>query len=93
MSNIVSSFGFIGNLRFQLYLSAKRYASKRYFDYREKRYDFHKLNVCYTFPMFQNIKIFEMPVPGYLGFLPFALECFSMYVSAAWVLGWVKRIK
>jgi hypothetical protein len=47
----------------------------------------------YTFPMFQGIKIFEMPVPGYLGFLPFALECFTMYVSAAWVLGWVKRIK
>ena len=47
----------------------------------------------YTFPMFQGMKIFEMPVPGYLGFLPFALECFTMYVSAAWVLGWVKRIK
>jgi len=47
----------------------------------------------YTFPMFQNMKIFEMPVPGYLGFLPFALECFTMYVSAAWLLGWVKRIK
>ena len=47
----------------------------------------------YTFPMFQSMKIFEMPVPGYLGFLPFALECFTMYVSAAWVLGWVKRIK
>jgi len=47
----------------------------------------------YIFPMYQNVKIFEMPVPGYLGFLPFALECFTMYVSAAWVLGWVKRIK
>ncbi|HKD63339.1 MAG TPA: hypothetical protein VKB40_04850 [Candidatus Acidoferrales bacterium] len=47
----------------------------------------------YTFPMFQSMKIFEMPTPGYLGFLPFALECFSMYVSAAWVLGWVKRVK
>lgn len=47
----------------------------------------------YTFPMFQSMKIFEMPVLGYLRFLPFALECFTMYVSAAWVLGWVKRIK
>jgi hypothetical protein len=47
----------------------------------------------YTFPMFQDAKIFEMPVPGYLGFMPFALECFAMYVSAAWLLGWVKRIK
>ena len=36
----------------------------------------------YIFPLFQQYKIFEMPAPGYLGFLPFALECFVMYVSA-----------
>jgi hypothetical protein len=47
----------------------------------------------YTFPMFQNWKIFEMPAPGFLGFIPFSLECFSMYVTAAWLLGWVKRVK
>jgi hypothetical protein len=47
----------------------------------------------YTFPMFQNWKIFEMPAPGFLGFLPFALECFTMYVTAGWLLGWVKRVK
>jgi len=47
----------------------------------------------YTFPMFQQLKIFEMPAPGYLGFIPFALECFAMYVTAAWLLGWVKRVK
>ena len=40
----------------------------------------------YVFPMFQEWKIFEMPVPGYLGFLPFALECFVMYVTARWLL-------
>jgi hypothetical protein len=40
----------------------------------------------YIFPMFQDWKIFEMPIPGYLGFLPFALECFVMYVTAAWLL-------
>lgn len=40
----------------------------------------------YIFPMFQQWKIFEMPIPGYLGFLPFALECFVMYVTAAWLL-------
>src|SRR5579864_5732353 len=39
----------------------------------------------YTFPMFQQWKIFEMPAPGYLGFIPFALECFAMYVTAAWL--------
>lgn len=47
----------------------------------------------YTFPVFQQLKIFEMPAPGYLGFLPFALECFVMYVSAAWLAGWLKRVK
>lgn len=47
----------------------------------------------YTFPIFQRWKIFEMPVPGYLGFVPFALECFVMYVSAAWLAGWLKRVK
>jgi hypothetical protein len=47
----------------------------------------------YTFPMFQQQKIFEMPAPGYLGFLPFALECFAMYVTASWLAGWLKRVK
>ncbi len=42
----------------------------------------------YTVPMFQQWKIFAMPAPGYLGFLPFALECFTMYVFVAGLLGW-----
>ena len=33
----------------------------------------------YTFPLAQDFKIFEMPLPGYIGFGPFALECFVMY--------------
>jgi hypothetical protein len=37
----------------------------------------------YIFPMAQRWKIFEMPAPGYLGFLPFALESFTMYVAAS----------
>jgi len=37
----------------------------------------------YVFPMAQRWKIFEMPVPGYFGFLPFALECFTMYVTTS----------
>jgi hypothetical protein len=41
----------------------------------------------YIFPMLQHPKIFEMPLPGYLGFLPFALECFVMYTFASWALG------
>ena len=47
----------------------------------------------YIFPIGQRWKIFEMPAPGYLGFLPFALECFVMYVTAAWLAGWLKRVK
>jgi len=40
----------------------------------------------YTFPIFSQGKIFEMPLPGYLGFPFFALECFTMYVTAAWLV-------
>lgn len=47
----------------------------------------------YIFPIAQGWKIFEMPAPGYFGFLPFALECFVMYVTAAWLAGWLKRVK
>jgi len=34
----------------------------------------------YTVPIMENLKIFEMPLPGYLGFPAFALECFTMFV-------------
>ena len=33
----------------------------------------------YVFPILQGWKVFEMPLPGYLGFPPFAVECFVMY--------------
>jgi hypothetical protein len=33
----------------------------------------------YTVPYLGDVKIFEMPVLGYLGFPPFALECYAMY--------------
>ena len=42
----------------------------------------------YIFPMFQQWKIFEMPAPGFFGFPPFALECFTMYVFVAGMLKW-----
>ena len=35
----------------------------------------------YTFHIFQEWKIFQMPVPGYLAFPVFAIECFAMYVT------------
>ena len=34
----------------------------------------------YTVPIMEQLKIFEMPLPGYLGFPAFALECCTMYV-------------
>ncbi len=34
----------------------------------------------YTVPIMEEVKIFEMPLPGYFGFPAFALECFTMYV-------------
>ena len=39
----------------------------------------------YTFPIMQDWKIFQIPAPGYLAFPVFALECFTMYVTGAWI--------
>lgn len=33
----------------------------------------------YTVPLVGNLKLFEMPVAGYLGFPVFAVECYAMY--------------
>ncbi|MBU1207002.1 MAG: hypothetical protein KKH04_08755 [Proteobacteria bacterium] len=33
----------------------------------------------YTVPILDYVKIFEMPLLGYLGFPPFAVECYVMY--------------
>ncbi len=43
----------------------------------------------YTLPFLQNPKIFEMPAAGFLGFLPFAVECYVM-----WLFSWhfIRRI-
>jgi hypothetical protein len=32
----------------------------------------------YTIPILGHVKVFEMPVLGYLGFPPFAVECFTL---------------
>jgi predicted flap endonuclease-1-like 5' DNA nuclease len=39
----------------------------------------------YTVPFFENLKLFEMPVLGFFGFPPFAVECFTLW--QALVLG------
>jgi len=33
----------------------------------------------YTVPFFDELKIFEMPVAGFFGFPPFAVQCYVMY--------------
>lgn len=35
----------------------------------------------YTVPILPEVRIFEMPILGFGGFPPFALECFVMYVA------------
>ncbi len=40
----------------------------------------------YTVPIVGDIKIFEMPVVGFLGFLPFAVEIFVMWESVKFLL-------
>jgi len=41
----------------------------------------------YTVPYLGNIKLFEMPVLGFLGFPPFAIECWAMYIFCRSLLG------
>ena len=33
----------------------------------------------YTVPFFENARFFEMPIPGFFGFPPFAVECFILW--------------
>jgi hypothetical protein len=35
----------------------------------------------YNVPILPHVKIFEMPILGFGGFPPFAVECFVMYVA------------
>jgi hypothetical protein len=35
----------------------------------------------YNVPILPQVKLFEMPVLGFGGFPPFAVECFAMYVT------------
>jgi hypothetical protein len=46
----------------------------------------------YTVPILPEVKIFEMPVLGFFGFPAFALECFTMYVTARHIL-WKGRMR
>ncbi|MBD3167972.1 MAG: hypothetical protein GF307_00720 [candidate division Zixibacteria bacterium] len=39
----------------------------------------------YTVPYLGDVKLFEMPIVGFLGFIPFAAEVFVMYVFIGWL--------
>ena len=41
----------------------------------------------YTVPYFGNVRLFEMPVLGFLGFPPFAVECWAIYIFCRSLLG------
>ena len=45
----------------------------------------------YTVPFFEEVKLFEMPLLGFLGFPPFALECYTFarfLVAKGWIPEW-----
>jgi len=42
----------------------------------------------YYLPYVNVLKIFEMPLPGYIGYLPFSLEIFALY---NFITGWFRR--
>jgi hypothetical protein len=46
----------------------------------------------YSVPILGHIKIFQMPVVGYLGFMPFALECLVMYTTVTLLLKRLFRV-
>lgn len=46
----------------------------------------------YTVPFFGNVRVFEMPVLGFLGFPPFAVECWILYVFTRSLLASGRRL-
>ena len=46
----------------------------------------------YTVPIMERVKLFEMPLPGYLGFPAFGLECFTMYAFVRAISGRPGRV-
>lgn len=41
---------------------------------------------AYTIPYVQRFHLFEMPIIGYMGYLPFGLECIALFdlIEEAW---------
>jgi hypothetical protein len=47
----------------------------------------------YTVPFFDRPKLFEMPLPGYLGYLPFALECAAALAVVDRLRPWLRGVR
>jgi len=47
----------------------------------------------YILPFLQEPKIFEMPVVGFLGFLPFAVECYVMWIFIKFIIQKLLKIE
>jgi hypothetical protein len=51
----------------------------------------------YTVPFFEELKLFEMPLPGFLGFPPFAVSAYAMYRTLLIAMkrrtGWINIIR
>jgi hypothetical protein len=45
----------------------------------------------YSIPFVEFVHIFEMPLLGYVGYLPFGLETYAAYHFLAGVVGWVRK--
>jgi len=52
-----------------------------------------KTKWVYSVPNVPDLKLFEMPLAGFLGFPPFALECFVMYTFIRLCLGRLGRAR
>jgi hypothetical protein len=47
----------------------------------------------YNVPYLENVKLFEMPVLGFLGFMPFAVESYAIYVFARRLVPIPRKVK
>ena len=47
----------------------------------------------YDVPYLGHIKLFEMPVLGFLGFMPFAVESYAIYIFVRRLIPIKRRVK
>ena len=47
----------------------------------------------YNVPYLGHVKIFEMPILGFLGFMPFAVESYAIYIFVRRLIPIPRRVK